>query len=437
MKSEDIEEVQPSETRRFWRRVQWFVVYPLLAIALLIAIVVGWLSARDSAALAEVDQQVTELRAQGLPVDNETLASYYEQQCSSKDADAWLNVLTVVESAEFQQAAKQLYPWQSDSAMPLPGEQWPEQEKVEQFLEQQQDLLRTAQRLAQADIKRRMPVTFDGIRTELKWAEKVRQLARLFELQAADAIVRRDSHTAADALLSSLGSARATEGQPCIIGQLIALSIESISLESLKLAIERNVLDADDLKRVQSRLEARSPWPTLWKNGIIGERAMMLPIFHEPARYLGEEYWRDALPSPWRGHDTLNFLDITKRSLELPTQDLDTFRAANRQETQEVEARLRSNGFKLDYNLCSYLLPAYGAYGEATVQREMRYRLANLAIGARLFQQQHGKLPDALEDLKQVGVDPAQQAPPGGKPFGFRKLDASRSRPSSASATRR
>ena len=186
MKSEDIEEVQPSEARRFWRRVQWFVVYPLLAIALVIAIVVGWMSARDSAALAEVEQQVTELRAQGLPVDNETLASYYEQQCSSKDADAWLNVLTVVESAEFQQAAKQLYPWQSDSTVPLPGEQWPEREKVEQFLEQQQDLLRTAQRLAQADIKRRMPVTFDGIRTELKWAEKVRQLARLFELQAAD-----------------------------------------------------------------------------------------------------------------------------------------------------------------------------------------------------------------------------------------------------------
>ncbi len=42
-----------------------------------------------------------------------------------------------------------------------------------------------AQRLAQADVVRRMPLKIDSLNTQLPWCEKLRELARLFQLQAA------------------------------------------------------------------------------------------------------------------------------------------------------------------------------------------------------------------------------------------------------------
>lgn len=414
------------ESRRFWRRVRRFVLYPLLSLLLLVAITVGWLSARNAAARKQVDDLVEQMRAQGLPYDNASLSAYRDRMTSTKDLTEWLQVLTTVESDEFRQSSKDLYPW-DDAEAPLPGDPWPEQEDAQAFLEQWQELLQRAQRLAQADVKRRTPLNTDGIHTILDWETKVRQLARLFQLQAAEAIYRRDSAATRDALLSLLGSARSVEGQPIIVGQLIAVAAESIAIEQLQRALEFNVLNAEDLKRVRERLEQRTAWQTFWQLGIAGERALLLPAFVDTDRYLGEDARPFSLPLPWRARDELSFLQLTNRSAELPTEDLAKFRDANQALNEELGQLFRKGNWTTHFDnmITNLVLPAYGAYGEALVQREMRCRLAVLAIGVREYQAKFGKLPDALEDLSQIGIDATKLTPPGGKPFGFRKLDSS------------
>ncbi len=48
-----------------------------------------------------------------------------------------------------------------------------------------------------------------------------------------------------------------------LIGQLIAVAVEAIALEQLQRAIEFDVLNAEDLKRVRERLERRTSWARL------------------------------------------------------------------------------------------------------------------------------------------------------------------------------
>ena len=424
MNDESIDE-QP-EGQRFWRRVRLFVLYPLLCLLLLIAGIIGWLAARDAAAEKQVAAEIESLRKQGLPYDNNSMAAYHDRLTSTKDLDEWLQVLSTFDSDEFNAPAKLLYPWNNLPA-PVPGAEWPEQEASQDFLNQWRSLLDNAQRLAQADIVRRLPLQIDSIQTRLPWYDKVRQLSRLFQLQAVHGIYHRDSKQTGHAILNLLGAARSMEGEPFLVGQLVCVATEAIAMEQLQRAVELNVLDADDLKRVKTRLEARSPWHNGWRIGIHGERGMALPVFNDPGRYLTDDVGPWLARVPWRGHDKLAFLEITNKCLEVPTEDLTTFRDANRRMNQEVEERFRKNSLRtgVDETICAYLLPAFGAYGEAMLQREMRSRLAILGIAVREYQSKFGKMPDTLEDLNQVGTDPTQLAPPGAKPFGFRKLDSS------------
>lgn len=424
MNDESIDE--QTDGRRFWRRVRVFVLYPLLCLMLLTVGIVGWLTARDAAAEKQVAAQIELLREQGLPYDNSSMAAYHDRLTTTKDLDEWLQVLSSVDADDFKVPAKLLYPW-NDTPAPVPGEEWSEQEMSRAFLAQWRGLLDAAQRLAQTDLIRRLPLRMDSISTQLPWYEKVRQLARVFQLQAADGIYRRHSKQSSDAILNLLGTARSMEGEPILIGQLVCIATEGMAFEQLQRAVELNVLDEDDLRRVKRRLELRSPWHNGWRVGLHGEIGMALPVFDEPARYLGNDFGPWLARVPWRGHDKLAFLEITNKNLELPTQDLTTFRDASRRLNQEIEERFRKHKLRsgFDETISSLLLPAYGAYGEAMLQREMRSRLAILGLAVREFQAKFGKLPDALDDLKQVGTDPAQLAPPGPKPFGFRKLDSS------------
>ncbi len=127
--------------------------------------------ARNAAAQKKVDDLIEQLRAQGLPVDNASLMAYRDGLTSTKDLSEWLKVLITVESNEFKQSAQGLYPW-SDAEAPLPGDPWPEQERVQDFFKRWRDLLNDAGRLAQADIKRRTPMQADGLNTNLEWESK-------------------------------------------------------------------------------------------------------------------------------------------------------------------------------------------------------------------------------------------------------------------------
>ncbi len=412
---------QQLSQKRSPSRFRIFVLYPLLSLALLIVLSVSWLSARNAAAKRSIDQMLKEMQAQGQPYDDASLAAYYERLTSTADLDRWLGILSATSADDFKAASRSLYPWDGTPA-PVPGNEWPEHARAQKFLEQWRELLAEAERLAQADIKRRTPVNFDGINTLLEWSEKTRQLSRLFENQAAEAIYRRDSGQTRRAVLSILGTARSVEGQPMIVGQLVTIAIEGLALEQLQHAIEHDVLNAEDLKILQDRLTARSPWQSLWKVGVMGDRALLLPAFNEPERYMAADV-RAKLP--WRGRDQLTFLKINRRSLDLPSEDLNVFRSASRDLEREVDSTFRGASWVavFDNFLCNFLLPAHGAYGEAIVQREMHFRLALLAIGVRQYEDKFGKMPAALADLKQVGTDPDQLKPVGSKPFGFRKQD--------------
>ncbi len=67
----------------------------------------------------------------------------------------------------------------------------------------------------------------------MEWESKLQELAQLFKLQVAHAIYKKDSRTTGDAILNLFGCARSVEGQPMVVGQLIAISIQGMAVETV------------------------------------------------------------------------------------------------------------------------------------------------------------------------------------------------------------
>jgi hypothetical protein len=150
----------------------------------------------------------------------------------------------------------------------------------------------------------------------------------------------------------------------------------------------------------------------------------MLPILTNPPkdsdRVVGKLH---LLKISVRSHNALNFMELIDKAASLPTDDIDKFYAGDHELEQVVDERVRGTiSLKRFENMVAGIsIPMISAGAHGCIQHEMRARLARLAIGIRLYEDQHGALPDNLDQLVELGLDPSKLMPLGDKPFGYRR----------------
>ena len=248
----------------------------------------------------------------------------------------------------------------------------------------------------------RFPIVFDSFGTRLQQTQEMRQAARLLLLRGRVGLRARDSVVVRDAIDGMLGVSRVNAGEPILVSQIVSIAIDGMALGLLKDSLKVDALNEADLQSLLPKVMATIHFGKEWEMAIAGERALALPVFADPkkARTVG------VTSVPGRTRDALFYLDLTDGVLELPTNDLKEFKV----KLQAVEAKMTEQAFanwitRFDSILTLQTTPAFAAAGDVFIRRALQHRMAALAIGLRLYEDRHGKLPNSLNDLSDLPMD--------------------------------
>lgn len=393
---------------------------PILLIGLVL-LIFGW---RDATAGNRLQQRLDAIRSEDLPVDDASMQTYYNSLTTTKQTADWLAVLEELQSQEFREsiAGVPVFDGQieSDSQFVAAGESWQYEAATRKFLDRWSGLYRKAIQLSIDAEPTRWPIEFDSFNTNLQNTQEMRSVARLMYLDGHLALYDRDSGGVRRDVLALSRLPRVLEGEPFLVSQLVAVAIGSMGVELFREGIEQGVLDTGDIARLLREYEAKTTAGTVWKRSIIGERGMAMPVFSDPSR-LGNS----SAMAWFRNNDANSALDIYERAIEASAEDPEELLTNTQALDTWMEEQFGSMNLleRFDNALSQMLTPAMAAGGRAFARTVVQHRLAIVAGGVRMFEQETGKFPEDLSELSKYGIDPSQLQPPGGKPFGYRVED--------------
>lgn len=411
------------------RRGCW--LYILLIVfglpVLLIGLVVAMLGWRDSAAASRLEARIAELRGQGLPYDDTSLDTYYKSLTSTDQTEAWLEILAELQGEAFRESIEGVPIFDgkldSDEEFSAPGEAWPAEARTREFLKQWSGLHDRTMRLSMNGKPTQWPLEFNSFSTNLQQTQEMRSAGRLLALRGRLGLYDRDPAAVRRAIDALLGIPKVLEGEPLMVSQLVATALQGIGWELLKDAVEEGVLREQDLTALLPKVIERTKASDSWRLSLLGERAMALPVVRNPGAH---EFGYEMGPRlPFRSNDANHYLDLIEKALEISSEDPVELYTKSRVLEAEMESQFRNmNWFEqMDTAMTGTVTPALSAGATAFSRSAIQCRIMALAMAVRLYELEHGSLPESLDGVQPYGVSAAEMMPPGGRPFGYQKRD--------------
>lgn len=409
---------------------KWMII-PCILIGLSVVFCGGpltWWFARRSNAFGELAEKRDEIRARGLPIDDESMEAYRYQLMGHEKSDRWMNVLEQLDSEQFQASCTGIpvIGVSEDDVGFVPGQPYKYDADVSEFLESWKDLREEIHEIAEGTDSTWTEVKMDSFNTEIPYVQPSRAAARLLVLEFEDAVRRDDSEQAFQSLMALIGVSRAFEEDPILITQLVHIALSGVAVQKIKQAVELDLLDENQLQTILDQLKTFDDFGSKYRMAIAGERAMSQPVFDDISSLSEDEL---GIPFGFRQRpiDALASLDLISRAESIPTDDLTGFLTAVQELTDQINDEMERAGplRKFETVLTGLVTPAFSAFGEAVARSAMEMRIAKIGIGIRLFEKSKGRLPPSLDELTDddATVELGPIDPIGYKPFGFRVID--------------
>ena len=261
-----------------------------------------------------------------------------------------------------------------------------------------------------------------GFEAELPHLAKLRELARLLSLAAAQAAHKEQWDQAADYLTAELAVARSLAEEPLLISQLVRAAINGMCVQSLRQTLSRHAMPADALERLQPafaqaerphamQVAMRGEIPsayTAMKRFYAGDGSMVFDSqqagFSTAPRLLGFWMGPDDLAAYLRA---AQFLTV-QQPMPVLLEQADSF------ELPEQKAMLTN-----------IVLPAVAHAVEASARDLAGLRNAQVAIAVERYRRANdGRRPDSLSDLVPQFLDAVPEDPFDGQPLRYRKLES-------------
>ena len=392
-----------------------FLVLPFAFIALGLMLWVG----RDSAGNRLLAARKATITKQGLPIDNASMDQFFKDRSDPTNAAAWQGILATLKTEDFKTSLKGVAILTDVvEERIVPDHEWKEEAASLAFLEKWKTLRTEVVQLSIDAKPVRFPTIFDSFSTLLNEVQELRQVAKLLEHQGRVGLRARNSTIVRENVDALLGLSQVPTGYPYVVSQLVSIAIDGIAIGLLKDALEYDILDEADLQKLLPKILSAVKLNGDWKATIAGERGLTLPIFTDPkkAKALG------ITSVPSRARDALLYLDLTDEVLEIPVENL-----------AELKAKLHDFELKFDKTAKAGLLaqfdsiitkqtfPSWRAVGDAFIRRAVLHQIAAIAIGLRMYEDQHASLPDSLEALSEIPLDIKLLTPTNNTSFGYRK----------------
>ena len=430
--STDRQDVPTSEPVR--RRRSRFSL-PKLILGVLAVVVVScgglatWIFGRQYFAAQELAERTELLRREGEPTDNVSLEALHHALTREGDDAKWARVIHVVGSDEFKYQSYEMPILGDAEDPPALGKPWSDHDAVAAFLDRWRDLYGDIHELGSAELEAELPIrrsiVFAGLKTEIPFSIRVRELARLLQLEHAFALRMGDADRVFACIQDARGLQRSMRGEPILISQLVGLATSNLSREMLIDAIKHDVLSDEQLIAIRDRLPAFEETAEAYTLSMRAERGSILPLFNDPA-LVDDEFGDVTGRIGWslqRSCDAVFYLNQMDKLLRLPEGGIEHMISGGEEWNRGLR-RYTEEGHilgKLDKLLTLLLLPAMGKVAYGFAQDAEASNLARLAIEVRLFRSREGRLPASIDELQ---LDPESIRSAGDRPFGFR-LDES------------
>ncbi len=389
--------------RSLWRTlVRISLAFALLVLVpFLVFVLVLWIQERQGQQFLK--QRLAERTANQKPIDEASLQARYRSQCSGTMASEWTTILQEIVALDLDKN-RVMQEWMGARDMGLPTSQrpWKNEADMRKLAASLQPLIDRIRQTAAEDRQVEMPKFIPGHHQQMS-LQRSRDIARLLALHCDLATIDRNSKEITESVLAGLGTARAFEGYPFPAISTVSTAIEGMQLFSLKTALERDLLEKSDLQRIAQRLLRRTPFSQLADNSIQNNAIVVLRGIEEGPFFLGfllSDQRKGLFYPLLRSRDANFFLDQITRFEQLPMDDSWTWLQSVRRIVRDSTASSKLGYWQgIDKLVSQLTIPSIGEEASTITAREMRYQIAEYSIAVRLFEDDHGHLPLALEEL--------------------------------------
>ncbi|MFO0939701.1 MAG: hypothetical protein U0930_02925 [Pirellulales bacterium] len=351
-------------------------------------------------------EKLDELRARGIPVDDQSMAEYHASLTSNENATELASLLDFISSPSFRADCAGL-PIVSDNGPSIPpmSEAWLEQSAVEQFLIKHDKSISRLIEITQEIGPIRYPIKFNSAVTQLTCTQNTRAAIRVLLLEAHIAARNGDADREYRAINAMLGCSIALQGEPFIVSQIMSVSMSHIARIRLKYAVQGNRLRSEHYAKLADRLNKLADIDSIYRialNGELGFETVAMLDPNKPKEEIGPLSGL-AVQSGFGERAALRHAEFVEQFLEANTQDLRAFR----EHIQKLSPNISSSfsKFSFDQGINAEISPVVQAFSDALVKHKMANDLAILALVTRQYENKHGRLPQSLNELTEFGID--------------------------------
>lgn len=373
-----------------WRRAVFWLAIP----ALIVAVVVGSLAYRETAAEIEYRKIVNSLHQQSQPISNTDLATRHEQTTSSEGTAQWDRIAALTSAIRTSQTSGlPFFRGDIPLAVIAPGETWDQLDEVGEFLEMAEPVIELIEQAVEHPAPVWLPMHFEAAGTLFHPAYWDLEITQLLMLDVEHALWTKDMPralrsikliaNARDALNQKISSSSlfARNGR---IGSAYAMIRRSFATGNL------NKEQLDDLGALVGNPISMVDWPEL----VAGDVGFLIAKLESGgtdsvmSKRAGEFIAR--LPS-----HKLKALKLTLQLRDVPTESLRDFqRRVYKICTSDDAKNMESVGTLTAMEWQSTLV-------SGVTSLEDDRRMIEAAIAIKRFQLETGAFPELLADLDQ------------------------------------
>lgn len=411
--------VSPQE-RRPSRRRRWLLLLVLLPIALG-AIAVAVLGYGEYCSHREVTAEIARLRAAGEPVDNETMALWFQAGTSREGTAAWRDVLAAVKQVSSGETVNS-FPIIGLGKLPeplAPGAPWPDEPRIAEFLQEVRPLIALIEQAGRYPAPVWQPIAFDGFSTLLPEIQASRGVTRLLHLEVVHALYHGDTERALRGFAAMQAAAAAFDWDCCMVADLVGIALRSIHHDAIRKCLADTDWDAAQLDQLLAQVQQPRDVAVRWRRICAGERAMLLALLQvsrdELEAMLPQQDRRNVPVLLLIPSGTKKYLDAMATFQEIGKPGVLGMTARVQELEREIALSERRR-----FDLTALFLPAMSAVAAAYEREELDRRLTRTALGVKRYRVSEGQWPARLSDLAEAGLNPEDWTALQAGPFGYK-----------------
>lgn len=423
-------------TRPFWRRGPVLLAcVPIALVTIAVAAMVG----AEMSASARLNAELSRIRDSGAPVGDDSIREWFRERTSQAGTQDWAEILRLAEPRELVAGVDLgVLPYVGSGELPdeIPREgEWTEEPRVAEYLDQYRPVLERIHAATEHPTPVWQPIRFEGFMTGLSQLQESRSVSRLLQLDIEHAVYLGDQDRAIRSLASLGRVSDVFDWQICIVADLVRSSSAQSHHRMIRRLLSVPKWDDDHLVQIQEQLGGPLEVADRIRSVVEGERAMFLSAVRDPSQQLSDDrisrmqLWMLTLPS-----SRLGILNAYRDVSEIGTWGIGGMVGRGDElatDWEEKRSRPWEQGLLSPSLAYMYWMPSFH-FASVLEREEDSRQFALTAVAIKRFDLKHGRWPDRLSELDEIGIRASDRRTVSGGPFGYEVADGSEAADDSA-----